>query len=119
MPPRVDSAFLIRQALFFVEMLLKVITMGFVSGRRAYLRDPWNVLDFFLVLVSLLVLLSSWVPALHALRPLRLIRMLRPLRLISRNQGMKLIVTSLVKVKRCGACCCLVQWAGHTREMCS
>merc|ERR1712185_388303 len=51
--------------LFNVEMLLKVVALGFVSmeqppsgndgapaGAPAYLRSGWNQLDFFIVIVS-------------------------------------------------------------------
>ena len=36
--------------LFTVEMLLKIVVYGFVFGDVAYLRDSWNVLDFFIVI---------------------------------------------------------------------
>ena len=35
------------------------------NGKTSFLRDPWNVLDFFIVLISLLVLLASGIPALR------------------------------------------------------
>ena len=47
--------------------------------------------------LSLLVLLADSIPQLRPLRVLRVMRVLRPLRLISRNAGMKLIITSLFK----------------------
>ena len=63
----------------------------------SFLKDPWNVLDFFIVWISLLVLLASGIPALRPLKQLRILRVLRPLRLLARNEGMKLIITSLFK----------------------
>lgn len=47
--------------LFTIEMLIKVIALGFIStnktmankGHTAYLRNPWNVLDFIVVIASL------------------------------------------------------------------
>ena len=51
------------------------------------------MLDFFIVVVSLITLLG-----IPQLRPLRVLRALRPLRLVSRNAGMKLLLTSLIKV---------------------
>ena len=53
--------------------------------------------DFVIVCISLLVLLADSIPQLRPLRVLRVMRVLRPLRLISRNAGMKLIITSLFK----------------------
>jgi hypothetical protein len=53
------------------------------------------VLDFLIVVVSILGLLSSIVPAFGKLKALRILRVLRPLRLLQRNPGMKIIVASL------------------------
>ena len=36
-------------AIYTVEMLLKIIAKGFVLHSYAYLRDPWNWLDFVVV----------------------------------------------------------------------
>ena len=71
--------------------------MGFVCHEGAYLHSPWNVLDFTIVLISILVRLADAVPELRPLRVLRVARILRPLRLVARNAGMKLIITSLFK----------------------
>lgn len=65
--------------------------------KNAYLRSAWNQLDFAIVCVSILVLAAESIPELRPLRTLRIFRVLRPLRLISRIEGMKLIVSSLVK----------------------
>ena len=80
-------------AIFAVECTLKIIALGFVcNGPRSYLRDAWNILDFCIVLVSLVMLTG-----IDAVKPLRILRALRPLRLVSRSPGMRLMVTSLVK----------------------
>ena len=34
---------------FTLELVFKVVAMGLWFGKRAYLKDPWNVLDFFIV----------------------------------------------------------------------
>ena len=48
---------------FVAELAIKVVAMGFVAnGPGSYLRQPWNVLDFCIVLNSLLVYLV-WVRA--------------------------------------------------------
>ena len=71
----------------------QVLALGFVcNGKRSYLRDAWNILDFCIVLVSLVMLLG-----IPQLKPLRVLRALRPLRLVSRNPGMKLVVNSLLR----------------------
>ena len=83
-------------ALFAVEMVLKVITMGFVAHKDAYLRNGWNVLDFLIVIVGIVGLAASG-GALDALRALRTFRALRPLRMASRATGIKVIVNALFK----------------------
>lgn len=35
--------------LYTIEMSLKIIGLGFIFNRGAYLRDAWNVLDFVIV----------------------------------------------------------------------
>ena len=52
--------------LFTFELMFKVVAHGLAfNGKTSFLRDPWNVLDFFIVLISLLVLLASGIPALR------------------------------------------------------
>lgn len=36
-------------ALFSIECTLKIIAMGFIGERGAYLMDPWNWIDFMIV----------------------------------------------------------------------
>lgn len=56
----------------------------------------WNILDFFIVLVSYIAFLAQLFPQLAKLRSLRILRVLRPLRLVARNAGMRLIIRSLL-----------------------
>ena len=35
--------------LFGVEALMKIVSYGFLLHRGAYLRDPWNIFDFVVV----------------------------------------------------------------------
>ena len=44
----------ITSGLFVAECLLKIFVMGFVRGKYSYLRDNYNVLDFVIVIVSVL-----------------------------------------------------------------
>jgi len=61
------------------------------------MRNGWNVLDFVIVLVSILSLAASGAGELKSLRSLRSLRALRPLRMISRNPGLKLVVNALFR----------------------
>ncbi|XP_063282469.1 voltage-dependent T-type calcium channel subunit alpha-1I [Pelobates fuscus] len=88
-------------AIFVAEMTLKVVSLGLYFGDQAYLRSSWNILDGFLVLVSLIDIVVSVASAggakiLGVLRVLRLLRTLRPLRVISRAPGLKLVVETLI-----------------------
>ena len=38
--------------LYTIEMCMKIIGMGFVFGSNTYLKDQWNILDFFIVISS-------------------------------------------------------------------
>lgn len=38
--------------IYTVEMLLKIMGMGFFYNKGSYLRDNWNILDFFIVITS-------------------------------------------------------------------
>ncbi|XP_014648823.1 PREDICTED: voltage-dependent T-type calcium channel subunit alpha-1I [Ceratotherium simum simum] len=88
-------------AIFVGEMTLKVVSLGLYFGEEAYLRSSWNVLDGFLVFVSIIDIVVSVASAggakiLGVLRVLRLLRTLRPLRVISRAPGLKLVVETLI-----------------------
>ncbi|KAF7646391.1 hypothetical protein LDENG_00188330, partial [Lucifuga dentata] len=86
-------------AIFVTEMTVKVVSMGLYLGETAYLRSSWNILDGFLVFVSLLdivVSMAGGAKILGVLRVLRLLRTLRPLRVISRAPGLKLVVETLI-----------------------
>ena len=80
--------------IFVVEAFLKIVGMGFVLHPRAYLRDYWNWLDFFIVIVSLVGL----VPGINSdsLKSLRTFRILRPLRSINSMPRMRNLIQSLL-----------------------
>jgi hypothetical protein len=40
--------------LYTGEMVLKILGLGFIMGEGSYLRDMWNVMDFFIVITSLM-----------------------------------------------------------------
>jgi hypothetical protein len=82
-------------SLFSLEVILKVVTYGLLCRQQAYLRSAWNVLDFVVVVASIVNLAASALD-IASLRSFRLLRTLRPLRMVSRNQGMKIICNALV-----------------------
>ena len=86
-----DTIFLV---CYSIEMGLKIIGLGFIFNKGAYLRDSWNILDFIIVTSAYLQLLLSSGANLSVLRSFRV---LRPLRTISGIEGMRIIVSALMK----------------------
>ena len=78
--------------LFTLECVIKITVLGFAcNGPQCYMRNGWCIMDFFIVLFSIISILPLGVD-LGFIKVLRMIRVLRPLRLISRNPGLKLAV---------------------------
>jgi len=50
--PVIETLDLIFLVIFSIEMVLKIIAMGFVMEAHSYLRDPWNILDFSVVILG-------------------------------------------------------------------
>ncbi|UJR13248.1 hypothetical protein I4U23_000269 [Adineta vaga] len=95
--------------IFTIEMIIKILADGLFIGRRTYLRNNWNRMDAFLVVISIVDLiiadknteiLSTESDAtshiLGMLRVFRLLRTLRPLRVINRAPGLKLVIETLL-----------------------
>uniref|UniRef100_A0A7S3R2M3 Ion transport domain-containing protein n=1 Tax=Dunaliella tertiolecta TaxID=3047 RepID=A0A7S3R2M3_DUNTE len=86
-------------AIFTIEVIMKVIAFGlFFNGSRSYLRSGWNVVDAFVVAISLVVNAVEatyeghhlmWLGALRALRGLRM------LRAACKIPGVQVVVTAL------------------------
>jgi len=75
---------------------VKSVALGLVLDKGSYLRESWNVLDFFIVCSSLVDLALTSID-LPVIKILRLLRTLRPLRFISHNVAMKTIVVALLE----------------------
>ena len=85
----IDMIFLI---LYTVEMVMKVIAMGFVTRPYSYLRDSWNILDFVVVILGLI----SFVISVENVTAIRVFRLLRPLRTINSMPGMSSLVSTIL-----------------------
>ena len=99
----VDRVFFV---IFASEAALKIIASGFIFHPAAYLMEPWNVLDFVVLITSSVSTIVNWVESgkddgashhLSVMRVLRLFRTLRPLRMLSRNKEMQIIVVALCR----------------------
>lgn len=83
---------IIFSTIFIFEFLLKTIGMGFILEDGCYLRDGWNILDFIVVISSVI----GFLPGAINISALRTIRILRPLRSINAVEGMRIMVSSLI-----------------------
>lgn len=95
----IDMIVDIISACFIFEAILKITALGFYFGEGAYLKDSWNILDFVIVLSSVLNWVLDAVSGVNFsfLRGFRALRALRPLRMISKDEGMKTVVNSLLR----------------------
>ena len=86
--------------IFVVELVMKVIVYGLIMNyENSFLRDGWNVLDCFIVICSITsfaVENFTSSAAADKIELLKMLRVLRSLRMISRNEGLKLSVLSLI-----------------------
>ncbi len=93
-----ETSDLIFNIIYTLEMVIKIISFGFVSsGPYAYIRSSWNILDF-------VVVVSGWVNFILSFTKesagnfsvLRSLRLLRPLKAISSVPGMQIQVKALL-----------------------
>ena len=77
-------------AAFTIECLINVIAYGFIlNGPTSYMKDSWNILDFLIVIFSLVNVATTGLN-LEILKVFRMLRVLRPLRVLKRNFGLKI-----------------------------
>ncbi|XP_048506525.1 voltage-dependent calcium channel type A subunit alpha-1 isoform X22 [Athalia rosae] len=82
--------------IFCVEASLKILALGFVLHRGSYLRNVWNIMDFFVVVTgSMTVFAETNVDV--DLRMLRSFRVLRPLKLVSKIPSLQVVLKSIIK----------------------
>jgi len=81
--------------LFTLEMVLKMFAFGVWKGPGTYMRDPWNLLDLFIVLISLLDIFLEG--TLRFIKVLRFLRALRPLRAVKRLHGLRVVINAVAK----------------------
>jgi|TARA_B110001450_G_C17589792_1_gene468476 voltage-dependent calcium channel T type alpha-1G len=98
---RIDIGFTL---IFFAEAAIKIISKGLLHNNtkvvEPYYKSAWNQLDLFVVTVSMIdlsfIVMGIDMQQLQALKSFRSLRGLRPLRVISRNEGMRLVVNALL-----------------------
>ncbi|XP_051864676.1 voltage-dependent calcium channel type A subunit alpha-1 isoform X8 [Drosophila albomicans] len=82
--------------IFCVEASLKIIALGLVLHKHSYLRNIWNIMDFFVVVTGFVTLYPNLGPEVD-LRTLRAIRVLRPLKLVSGIPSLQVVLKSIIK----------------------
>lgn len=65
--------------------------MGFLFHKFAYLKDNWNLMDFFIVVMGIIDLMQLGVN----LKALRILRVMKPLRSLKALPSMRRLVTTL------------------------
>ena len=75
-------------------MVLKILGMGFVLNRGAYLRDAWNILDFVIVTSGYLPLFIASGSGVN-LSGLRSLRVLRPLKTVKSVQELRALIVTI------------------------
>ncbi|NXP36158.1 SCN5A protein, partial [Leiothrix lutea] len=87
----VESTF---TGIYTFESLIKILATGFCLNEFTFLRDPWNWLDFTVIVMAYVGAFSS---KLGNVSVLRTFRVLRALKTISVVPGLKIIVGALIQ----------------------
>lgn len=102
---------LLFQYLYTVEMVLKILGMGFIIGPDSYIRDEWNILDFFIVMMGYVSMIleggggeettidTPGEPPSDGgfnVSGLRTFRVARPLKSISSIKGLKVLIVAVL-----------------------
>jgi len=80
-------------SVFTFEAVVRIIGTGLVVGKGTYLSDPWNWIDFTVVLSGLL----SFFPQVANVSVLRTFRLLRPLKSLSALSSIRLLISTLLQ----------------------
>uniref|UniRef100_A0A8V1A9L1 Sodium channel protein n=1 Tax=Gallus gallus TaxID=9031 RepID=A0A8V1A9L1_CHICK len=79
--------------IYTFESLIKILARGFCLKEFTFLRDPWNWLDFSVIIMAFVGAFSN----LGSVSVLRTFRVLRALKTISVVPGLKIIVGALIQ----------------------
>ena len=71
--------------MFTIEVIIKIISKGFLlNGKKSYLRNAANILDFVIVVFALIDISLTNVN-LSFIKIIRMAKLVRPMRLVFRN----------------------------------
>lgn len=81
--------------IFVFEAGLRILIFGiFFNGPWSYFRNTWNIIDFIIVIFSLLSMQN--IAGENDLSFVKMLRIFRALRFISKNDGLKAAVGALL-----------------------
>ena len=87
--------------IYTLEMILKILGLGFLFNDGAYLKNSWNILDFVIVCSALFEKISAMQSQSEEggkskLAALRTLRILRPLKTIAKSDDLKVILQAII-----------------------
>ena len=80
-----------------IECAAKIVAYGFIVGPFTYLKDTWNWLDFFIVILGVLDFLPSDGEGASNLSSLRSLRVMRPLRAVTKFPELRFLIVLLLQ----------------------
>ena len=80
-------------SLFCLEAILKIIAYGFVLDQNTYLRDPWNWIDFIIVVAGIINLLFK---INSNLLSLQVFRLLKPLKTMTYSSNLRMFFSTFM-----------------------
>ena len=93
--------------IFMIEAIMKIIAYGFLlNGDQSYLKTSWNVLDFLIVVLSIIELIATFKTYIGGdsgstdtsiFKVVRMVKVLKPLRSINKFPGLKIVIESLLR----------------------
>ena len=86
---RADELFIY---IYTTEMMLKIIGLGFIFNKNAYLTQGWNILDFVIVTTAWY---GEYTTGGTSLTGLRSLRILLPLKTIAKSQDLRVILKAI------------------------
>ncbi|RWS17360.1 sodium channel protein para-like protein [Dinothrombium tinctorium] len=89
----IEKTEIIFTTIYTFESCLKIIARGFIINQFTYLRDPWNWLDFAVIVLAYMTMFATEIGNLSALRTFRVLRALKTVAIIP---GMKTIVAAVI-----------------------
>lgn len=96
--PTFSEVLAVFDKIFTVIFTLELILKWFAYGITEYFKTGWNILDFVIVVVSLLgtILDIFGVADIPAFKSMRTLRALRPLKALSRFEGIRVSTKTMI-----------------------